>query len=266
MRNQKIIAGACAAAALVLALAVQSAGAQSLSQRIARVSDGTVRLSFNVRKGVCGNGSSMRHGDGNISWGNNSSDDVEWEDNCYTGPGRLVLQRRSGETVGLRFYVGGRWRASTNATDIGMISAPEVASYLVSLAQTANGDIAGKAIFPATVVDSANVWPAFIRIARDENRPRKARDQAVFWLGQAAGDSATAHLTAIVLDNSVDRDVREHAVFALSQRPRDEGVPALISVAKTNRDPELRKKALFWLGQSHDPRALDLFEQLILKK
>ena len=55
-------------------------------------------------------------------------------------------------------------------------------------------------------------------------------------------------------------------MFALSQRPRDEGVPALIYVARTNKDPEIRKKALFWLGQSNDPRALDLFEELLTKK
>ena len=40
----------------------------------------------------------------------------------------------------------------------------------------------------------------------------------------------------------------------------------MIAVAKTNKDPEIRKKALFWLGQSGDPRALDLFEQLLTKK
>jgi HEAT repeat protein len=56
------------------------------------------------------------------------------------------------------------------------------------------------------------------------------------------------------------------AVFALSQRPRDEGVPALIAVAKTNKVLEIRKKALFWLGQSNDPRAIDLFDQLLTKK
>ena len=65
----------------------------------------------------------------------------------------------------------------------------------------------------------------------------------MFWLGQAAGDAATANLNSLVLDNSVDREIREQAVFALSQRPRDEGVPALIAVAKTNKDPEIRKKA-----------------------
>ena len=88
----------------------------------------------------------------------------------------------------------------------------------------------------------------------------------MFWLGQAAGDAATRGLNDIVVDNSVDREVREQAVFALSQRPRDEGVPALIAVARTNKDPEIRKKALFWLGQSHDARAIDLFEELLTKK
>lgn len=266
MKNSRLLAGIGAALAIALAACVQPAAAQSLAQRIARVTDGTARISFNVKKGICGSGNSIRRGNGNTSWGNDYSRDVEWEDDCYTGPGRLVVERRSGETVGLRFYVGGRWRPSTSATDLGMISAPEVASYLLSLAQTANGDIAGKAIFPATIVDSANVFPALLRIARDDTRPRHARDQAVFWLGQAAGDSVTAHLSSLALDNSVDREIRKQAVFALSQRPKEEGVPALISIARTNRDPELRKNALFWLGQSHDPRAVDLFEELILKK
>jgi HEAT repeat protein len=61
----------------------------------------------------------------------------------------------------------------------------------------------------------------------------------------------------------VDRDVREQAVFALSQRPHDEGVPALIQIATSHHDPEIRRKALFWLGQSGDPRAIDVFERIL---
>jgi len=139
-------------------------------------------------------------------------------------------------------------------------------TYLVSIAQSERGSMGEKAIFPATIADSANIWPTLIKIARNSDVPRNTRNQSVFWLGQAAGDAATANLKDLVLDNSVDREVREQAVFALSQRPRDEGVPALISVARTNKDPEIRKKALFWLGQSHDPRAIDLFEELLTKK
>ncbi|PYP42245.1 MAG: hypothetical protein DMD43_03595 [Gemmatimonadetes bacterium] len=59
--------------------------------------------------------------------------------------------------------------------------------------------------------------------------------------------------------------MREQAVFALSQLPRDEGVPILIHVARSNRDPALRRKALFWLGQSDDPRALALFEEILAR-
>jgi HEAT repeat protein len=147
-----------------------------------------------------------------------------------------------------------------------MIPAREAADYLLSIAQTEKGSMGSKAIFPATLVDSANVWPAFIRMARNPNLPRQTRTQSVFWLGQAAGDAATKDLKDIVLDKGVDREVREQAVFALSQRPRDEGVPALIAVARTNKDPEIRKKALFWLGQSNDPRAIDLFEELLTRR
>ena len=91
------------------------------------------------------------------------------------------------------------------------------------------------------------------------------RNQAVFWLSQAAGDAAVKDLRDLVDDDTVDRDVREHAVFALSQEPHDVGVPALIQIARTNKDPGVRRKAIFWLGQSNDPRALSLFEEILTK-
>jgi len=89
---------------------------------------------------------------------------------------------------------------------------------------------------------------------------------AAAWLGQAAGDKATESLSTLAATDTMDREVREQVVFALSQRPRAEGIPALIKVARSNRDPGIRKKALFWLGQSNDPRALELFEELLTKK
>jgi len=47
--------------------------------------------------------------------------------------------------------------------------------------------------------------------------------------------------------------------------PKDEGVPLLIGLARTNRNPQVRKQAMFWLGQSKDPRALAFFEEVLLK-
>jgi hypothetical protein len=264
------LAGAAAVVLTALAGVAAVAPAQSIASRVARVSNGTVRMTFAAKPGICGSGNSIRHsnGRGRTTWGDdNISRDVEWESDCSPGPARVVLDRRGGELTDLRFYVGGRWRpAAADVVDLGTVPAGEAANYLVSIAQTEKGSMGEKAIFPATTADSANIWPALIKIARNSDLPRNTRNQSVFWLGQAAGDAATAGLNNIVIDNSVDREVREQAVFALSQRPRDEGVPALIAVARTNKDPEIRKKALFWLGQSHDPRALDLFEELLTKK
>jgi HEAT repeat protein len=84
----------------------------------------------------------------------------------------------------------------------------------------------------------------------------------MFWLGQAASD-------VVAPDNygkgreTEDSEVKKQAVFALSQHRSGESVSALIQVARNNRNPEVRRSALFWLGQSGDPRALDVFEQIL---
>ena len=77
----------------------------------------------------------------------------------------------------LRFYVGGRWRpAGSDVVDLGMVPAGQAADYLVSIAQTERGSMGEKAIFPATMADSANIWPALIRIARNRQSAAQHTD------------------------------------------------------------------------------------------
>ena len=57
--------------------------------------------------------------------------------------------------------------------------------------------------------------------------------------------------------------MKKKAVFALSQFPKDEGVPLLIRVARTNTNPAVRKQAMFWLAQSKDQRAIDFFAEVL---
>ena len=73
-----------------------------------------------------------------------------------------------------------------------------------------------------------------------------------------------AEITAAI-ENDPDTEVKKKAVFALSQLPRDEGVPLLIQVARTHSNPAVKKQAMFWLGQSKDPRALKFFEEILFK-
>ncbi len=266
---------------LVLAwvLVAGPAAAQRLGGRVAAAPDGTVRLSFAARPGVCGNGRNVIALEcaggkcGRGRWGrmitlDHGFDDDEVEYDCEPGPVRVSLTMRSGRVQSLRTYVGGRWVTPPRdaaVTDLGTASARDAVDFLLGLATREDTRAGEEAILPATLADSVTVWPMLLKIARDERSPGRTRHQAVFWLGQAAGDAATKDLTDLVDDADLDRDVKEQAVFALSQQPRDAGVPALIRIARTHPEPGVRRKALFWLGQSGDPRALALFEELLTK-
>ena len=244
---------------------------QPLERRVAGAPDGSVRFSFAAKPGVYGNGRNM------ISWdcdkGNchnrqvdgNWDDHDDWDMPCDSGPVRVALTKSSGRITDLRVYVGGEWRPSTTATDLGTVGTKDAATYLLALALKDESRASEKAIFPAVLADSVTIWPDLLKVAKADNVSRKVKRSAVFWLGQAAGDAATRGLTDLIDDGGTDREVRETAVFALSQRPRDEGVPALIRIARQNKDPDLRRKAIFWLGQSDDPRALSLFEELLTR-
>ncbi|HEY5088197.1 MAG TPA: HEAT repeat domain-containing protein [Gemmatimonadaceae bacterium] len=236
---------------------------QTIADGVRSAPDGTVRFTFRARPDVCGSGNAVYVGEGASGRSRNTSPDVEWDADCGHGPVRVVLDVRDHAVTGLRSYVGGRWRAASGVTDLGNFAPQVGASYLVSLAKEAPEAVAHKAIFPATLGDSVVIWPQLMQIARGAALPSQTRRDAIFWLGQMAGETATANLAQIVTEDTVDRAVRESAVFALSQQPKEEGIPALIHVAQSNRDPSVRKKALFWLGQSNDPRALALFESIL---
>jgi hypothetical protein len=257
------------APAVCLTLAAPPAArAQSLASRVNRAEDVDLRFSFSIRPDICGRGQSIYYGRNNrTNWGNDRySRDLEYDVDCDNGPGRVVIAKRDGEIADLRFYVGGRWRESSSAVNLGTVSARDAADYLIGLAESHEGKIGEKAIFPVTLIDSVVVWPSLLRIARNERRPRSTRTQAVFWLGQIAGEAVTRGLNDLVAEDDVDREVRKQAVFALSQQRNREGIPSLIRVVRTSRDPEIRKTALFWLAQSNDPRALDLIEELLTRK
>jgi HEAT repeat protein len=211
-----------------------------------------VRFSFETRDGVCGNGRNISIRDEGTS---------EWESDCEAGPARVLLGVERGSVRSVETRVGGAWRAGTGATDLGTVAPDQAARYLLAIAETLEDD-GDDAVFAATLARGVTVWPELLRLARNDGVPSDTRKGAVFWLGQAAGEAATAALDSIVVEPG-DREVRKAAVFALSQRPESEGVPALIRVARTNPDPQLRRDAMFWLGQSEDPRAIDLFEELL---
>ena len=65
------------------------------------------------------------------------------------------------------------------------------------------------------------------------------------------------------MQKDADPEVRKHALMALVQAPRNIGVPALINIAKSHPDNTIRREAIFWLGQSKDPRAMEALVEIV---
>jgi HEAT repeat protein len=97
--------------------------------------------------------------------------------------------------------------------------------------------------------------------ARNESQPMEVRRKAVFWAGQ--GHASVADISALYKSANEPR-LREHIIFVLSQRDEEAATSQLISIARDDPDREMRKKALFWLGQKNDPRVTKLITDMVL--
>ena len=120
-----------------------------------------------------------------------------------------------------------------------------------------------KVMFAYSVSKEPEAVNSLIDAAKNDKSP-KVRGQALFWLAHKAGQKEAAFIRDQV-DNDPDTQVKRRAVAALEQLPKDQGVPLLIQVARTNKNPEVRKQAMFWLGQSKDPRAIAFFQEVLTK-
>ena len=136
----------------------------------------------------------------------------------------------------------------------------EVVSRIVR--EDSNDKIREHAVFALTQNKDPGAIPAVVRVAREDKAPR-VRGQALFWLAQRAGKKVAESELSHAIENDPETEVKKKAVFGLTQIPENEGIPILIQVARDNKNPAVRKQAMFWLGQSKDPRALSFFEQVL---
>jgi HEAT repeat protein len=185
---------------------------------------------------------------------------------CVFGPVQVRLTVDQGTVTRIQTWVGPL--RAREARDLGAVPAAEAARFLLRIAASGAPRVSAKAIMPAVLADSAVVWPDLLAIARDtDTRARSTRQDALFWLSRFASGKVSGRTNDPFVedeeDASEDEELKVHAVFVLSQLPRGEGVPRLLDVARSNNSRRVRSHALFWLGQSGDPRALALFEAVL---
>jgi HEAT repeat protein len=118
-----------------------------------------------------------------------------------------------------------------------------------------------KAMFALSQTRNRENAQFLLGIALDESESVEVRKKALFWSGQMR--IMTQELFDLY-DQVSDRELREQLIFVYSQRRRDDAaIEKLIDIVRNETDSELRRRAIFWLGQTNDPRAIAVLEEII---
>ncbi len=129
---------------------------------------------------------------------------------------------------------------------------------------TTHARLKEKLIFSISQHDSERAVPILIEVA-EHDRSREARQKAIFWLGQMAGKRTLEALGGIV-ETDPETEIKTKAVFAISQHENEKvAADMLVDIARSNSNAEVRRKAMFWLGQMGDERAVSFFKEILTK-
>ena len=122
-------------------------------------------------------------------------------------------------------------------------------------------DLKEKILFSLSQQKGAGNEAWLMGIALNSKEDIELRKKALFWAGQSG--VAISELSQLY-DRMADTEMKEQIIFALSQRQSETAaIDKLFAIAKNEKDSELRKKAIFWLGQSRDPRVQQFLLDLI---
>jgi HEAT repeat protein len=144
---------------------------------------------------------------------------------------------------------------------LGQKQTAENASYLRSLyGKLRSQELKKKVLFSLSQMGGEENGRWLLGVARDTSQSLEMRKQALFWAGQ---DGVSIDELTKLYANVKDKEMREQLIFVYSQRDEPAALDKLIDIAKSDPSPDLKKRALFWLGQSEDSRAVQALQEII---
>jgi HEAT repeat protein len=123
-------------------------------------------------------------------------------------------------------------------------------------------DLKNKVLFSIAQSGGKESLAWLLEVARNRSEPLELRKQALFWAGEEGVNGSDL---ARLYESFSERELRDHLIFVMAQDADRAAADKLLEIARKDPDPELRKKALFWLGQIDDPRAAEVLEEIISK-
>ncbi len=137
---------------------------------------------------------------------------------------------------------------------LSQVDSPSAVSALDSILRGSSDPVLqDKAIFALSQQDSPKARQALRDFALKNGVSEELREKAIFWIGQG-DDPERLDFLKTLYSQIRSEALREKIIFSVSQIDDRASSQWLLSIAgDANADIELRKKALFWVGQSDYP-------------
>ncbi len=136
---------------------------------------------------------------------------------------------------------------------LGQRQSAENAEFLRGLfgRMSGNDDLRKQVLFSLSQMHGVGNDRWLLGVALDRNQSDDVRKHALWTAGQAG--IPASDLVALY-DKLTDRPLKEQLIWVLSDSRDRAASDKLVDIAQHDKDAEMRKKAIFWLGQKNDPR------------
>jgi len=141
-----------------------------------------------------------------------------------------------------------------------------IVDTLTGLLPSLSEDDSEAVTFALSQIRTEKSLNALATLARDKSKNEKVRNNAVYWIGQSRVPNRVGLLEDIYKNSMDNAKIRQQVMFALSQTREPQAVTIMGNVAQNDPDLEVRKQAVYWLGQSRSPEANQALEKLLQKK
>lgn len=127
-------------------------------------------------------------------------------------------------------------------------------------ARTSSREVKERILFAIAESDQDEAAEWLMGIALSQNESTDIRKKALFWASEAG---APIRQLVQLYDRATDRAMKEQLIFVYAERDETESIDKLVDIARNERDMDLRKKAIFWLSESDDPRVTEILLEII---
>ncbi|MDB4908874.1 MAG: hypothetical protein JWO05_3658 [Gemmatimonadetes bacterium] len=147
---------------------------------------------------------------------------------------------------------------------MGQRRSPENAAFLKNLFRSSKSEELQKnVLFSLSQMGGMGNDKWLLEVANDTSVPMEVRKHALFCASQAGTRSTDF---AAMYDRMKEPELKEQLIWLVSESNSTAAADKLIDIAKNDPNREMRKKAIFWLGQKNDPRIQQLLLDIINKR